>query len=321
MKKFVNIIILSSVFLILAGMIMFVIVLSVNKWDFGKFSIGSVSTNTYQIEEEFSNIMIEETTSDIDFVYVEDGNCKVVAKEYSKVSHLVEVTDGTLTIKEDDQRKWHEKLFNFSDTKVTVYINQKVLNNLTIDTETGDVDINNKFTFSNILINGSTADVELYATTLESVLINLDTGDIEVSNTSCGNMDLKVSTGDIEIENLNCLNKLKITVSTGDVEIENVSCKDFSSDGSTGRITLNNVLVNNNMNIKRDTGDVRLNKCDAGSIDIETSTGDVRGTLLSNKIFNVDTDTGKKKVPESISGGICKIITDTGDIIIEIVNN
>lgn len=321
MKKLVNVIILSSVFLILAGMIIFVIVLSVNKWDFGKFSIGSISINTYQIEEEFSDIMIEETTCNIDFVYVENDTCKVIAEEYSNILHLVEVTDGTLTIKEDDQRKWHEKLFNFKDTKLTIYINQKVLNKLTIDTETGDIDVANNFTFSSVSISGTTADVEFYATISDSLLIHLDTGDIEVSDISCGNMDLKVSTGDIEIENLNCSNELKIVVSTGDVELNNVTCKDFTSDGSTGRITLNSVLVDNNMNIKRDTGDVKLNKCDAGNIDIETSTGDVKGTLLTNKIFNVDTDTGRKKVPESISGGNCKIITDTGDIIIEIVNN
>ena len=74
------------------------------------------------------------------------------------------------------------------------------------------------------------------------------------------------------------------------------------------------------MNIKRDTGDVKLDKCDANNIIIETSTGDVTGTLLSNKKFIVETSTGYKKVPESITGGICTITTSTGDVVIDVVN-
>ena len=57
---------------------------------------------------------------------------------------------------------------------------------------------------------------------------------------------------------------------------------------------------------------------DAASIFVETDTGDVKGSLLSEKIFIINTDTGKKEVPESTTGGRCKITTDTGDIKITI---
>ena len=40
--------------------------------------------------------------------------------------------------------------------------------------------------------------------------------------------------------------------------------------------------------------------------------------LISDKVFFVKTDTGKVKTPQSVSGGKCEIITDTGDVIVDI---
>ena len=57
---------------------------------------------------------------------------------------------------------------------------------------------------------------------------------------------------------------------------------------------------------------------DAEELFIKTDTGDVTGTLLSAKEFVYETDTGRVKLPETTTGGKCEIITDTGDIHIEI---
>ena len=57
---------------------------------------------------------------------------------------------------------------------------------------------------------------------------------------------------------------------------------------------------------------------DADSILIKTSTGNVKGTLLSEKVFSAESDTGRVSIPKSYSGGECDISTSTGDIKIEI---
>ena len=59
---------------------------------------------------------------------------------------------------------------------------------------------------------------------------------------------------------------------------------------------------------------MKFDGCDAGELLVHTDTGDVSGSLLSEKIFIVRTDTGKISVPASVSGGRCEITTDTGDI-------
>ncbi|MBO5374250.1 MAG: DUF4097 family beta strand repeat protein, partial [Clostridia bacterium] len=109
-----------------------------------------------------------------------------------------------------------------------------------------------------------------------------------------------------------------ISVSTGKTYLTNVACQSIISSGSTGDISLKNALAVGKFSIERSTGDVTLESSDAGEIFIETDTGDVEGTLLSDKVFIINTDTGKKDVPNTITGGRCEITTDTGDIKIKI---
>ena len=111
---------------------------------------------------------------------------------------------------------------------------------------------------------------------------------------------------------------MRVLVSTGKAQLRNVRCQSFLSTGDTGDLLLDQVIVSEKLSAERSTGDVKLDHCDAGEINIVTDTGDVSGSLLTEKIFIVRTDTGDIDVPRSASGGICEIKTDTGDIMINI---
>ena len=63
---------------------------------------------------------------------------------------------------------------------------------------------------------------------------------------------------------------------------------------------------------------MEFNHCDAETICVNTDTGSVTGTLLTDKVFIIETDTGSVNVPKSITGGRCEITTDTGNIRITI---
>ena len=63
---------------------------------------------------------------------------------------------------------------------------------------------------------------------------------------------------------------------------------------------------------------MEFNNCDAETIYVNTDTGSVTGTLLTDKVFIIETDTGSVDVPKSITGGRCEITTDTGNIRITI---
>ena len=66
--------------------------------------------------------------------------------------------------------------------------------------------------------------------------------------------------------------------------------------------------------IKRSTGDIRFDNSDATEIFVETDTGNVTGSLLTDKVFITQTDTGNVNVPKTVTGGRCEITTDTGNI-------
>ena len=93
-----------------------------------------------------------------------------------------------------------------------------------------------------------------------------------------------------------------------------LSCDKLDIKISTGKTKLTNVLVSNDFTLDGTTGDLLLDGFDALNMDIKINTWDVKGTILTTKIFDVESRTGRVRVPESSSGGKCKIRTGTGDI-------
>ena len=271
--------IFSSLALLLSGLMIFVIAMSVNGWDFNKLSTTEYQTNTHEISQDFSEILIDTNTADVVFLKATDGKTKVVCYEEESLCHAVQVENGKLTIRKTDTKKWHQYIgFHFESPKISVYLPQTAYASLSIETDTGDVALDG-FTF-------------------EKLAVETDTGDIRLKNLSANAVNLSVETGDIELYNLTC-SSLRVESDTGDVE-------------------LTKVVANESFVIETDTGDVSFARCDAKNIFIETDTGDVEGTLLSGKSFTAISRTGDVEVPPSATDGRCEIRSDTGDIEIEI---
>ena len=81
---------------------------------------------------------------------------------------------------------------------------------------------------------------------------------------------------------------------------------------------MSNVVAEELLSLDVHTGSISFDGCDAAEIRMTTSTGDVKGSLLSGKIFTVKTETGSIDVPDSTGGGSCKVTTTTGSIKIKI---
>ena len=251
-------------------------------------------TETYNIDEPYTDIKIE--GKDLDVIINSSNNeNKVVYSENKKVTIETNVIDGVLTIKQNDNRKFYDMLFNFSDFEVNLYLTEELINSLNIKGQVGDIEINKGFTFSNVGISNSTGDVEFKSNVKNNLSISNSTGDIEVENSNVGgSLNIETRTGDIELSNTNC-NELDIKVSTGDTELVNtLVTTDFKMEGSTG--------------------DVRFDEFDASNIEVSVGTGNVKGTIKSSKIFIAKSETGSVSVPETVIGGVCKITTSTGNI-------
>lgn len=301
--------------LVLVGCIIFTGIMAALQWDFTKLSSAEYETSRYQIKESFRNIRIAVDTADITFVPSDNSEASVVCHEQKNMKHLVTVEDNTLVIEIVDTRKWYEYIgINFSTPKITVSLPQGEYGTLLAESDTGDVEIPKEFTFESIDISESTGNVKNYASASEVIKIKTSTGSICVENVSANMLDLSASTGEITASKLTCEGDVKIDVSTGKTNLSHIKCASVIARGSTGDISLKNVVASEKFSIERSTGDVKFDSCDAGEIFVETDTGDVTGSLLTDKMFFAETDTGRVDVPKSTAGGRCEITTDTGDI-------
>ncbi len=292
-------ILITAAVITVIGAVIFVCAMSAASWDFTVLGSAETVTNTYNINESFSEISIDTQTADILFVLSEDGKCVVECKEKENVTNSVSVENGKLVIKTVDSRKWYEHVgFDVGKETITVFLPQNEYASLRIKESTGDIKVPEGFVFGNADISLSTGDVTFSAEVKEKLKIKSSTGDVRISKTSASVLDVSVTTGDVTVTDL-----------TGD---------DFTFSGSTGDLRLKNAVFTGKMNIKSSTGDVSFDRCDAAEIYAKTSTGDVKGTLASEKIFITDTSTGSVKVPKTASGGKCEITTSTGDIKIDV---
>ena len=317
MKRSAKIWLIVAASLTALGLLAIAFSIAASGFDFSRFGTTEYETNSYEIEETFRDISIKTNTSDVIVKRSDDETARVVCREESKIKHNVSVEDGALIIEMVDARKWYEHInvgINVGNTSITVYLPDGAYGDLTVRVDTGDTEIQKDILFEDIDVDSDTGDVSSYAWATGTLKIKTTTGDITVGDLFAGNIDLAASTGKMTVKDVNCAGEIKQKSSTGKAFFENVNCQSMTSVASTGDISLTAVKVDELLDIERSTGDVRFDGSDAAEIVIETDTGDVMGSLLSDKIFFVTTDTGDVDVPESLSGGKCKVTTDTGDV-------
>lgn len=318
MKKKERIWLAAAAALIVLGGIIFGGAMTVLKWDFTKLSAVRYETNRYEMGENdgaFENISITAGTADVLLLPAEGDLCTVECYEREKVRHTVTVKDGTLTVEVTDTRKWYEHIgICFGTPRVTVYLPKEMYGMLAVKVATGGVRIEKGLGFKSIDVAASTGDVTCHASADEGIKIKTSTGRIHTEGLTAASLDLSVTAGGVTVKDIACAGGVTVKVSTGKARLTGVTCNSFTSNGNTGELSLTDVIAVGALSVTRSTGDVRLEGCDAAELYIETDTGDVTGSLLSEKVFIVHTDTGKKEVPDTIHGGRCKITTDTGDI-------
>lgn len=285
-----------AVILVLIGLGLLTFAMASSGWDITKLDTTVYETKTYEIGEDFRDLAIYTDTADLVFVQSEDGTCKVVCHEESKVKHEVSVQSGTLTIQVKNEKEWFDFIdLGLENTKITIYLPNAEYGTLQVNGTTGDVQLSHDFRF-------------------EQVNISVSTGHIHLDNVSAKMIELSASTGNIIAAGIACEGDVAVYVSTGRVELSDVACKNVKSTGSTGDLSLKRVLAEEGIRIERSTGDVTFDGSDAAEIFVRIGTGDVKGSLLTGKTFLVETRTGSIEVPQSVIGGTCEIKTSTGDV-------
>lgn len=311
--------IVAALILLGTGVVICGIALVATGFDFGRLSTGKYVTNTHTIEDEFQDIQVNLDTEKVVFSPSDDGSCRVVCFEEEKDPCNVRVDGQTLVIDKPNKHNWRLNFgFGLESPEVTIYLPEKTYRELSVDVDTGNVIIPRDFSFETITATLDTGDISCEASATGNIKLDTDTGHISVSGVDALSMELSSDTGSMDVSDISLSEDLRIKEQTGDVTMVNVSCRNFISNGDTGMLAMTNVVASGEFNLQRDTGDIKFDGCDAETIYMETDTGDVTGSLLTEKVFITDSDTGRVDVPKTITGGRCEITTDTGNIRIEI---
>ena len=274
----------------------------------------NLEEKTISVSEDFNSISIISDTADITFLPANDGKFKAVSSNHKDIDYTANVVDDTLKLEADDNRNFFARMFGTKTKTLTVYLPKSVYNSLTIENSTGDINISNEFSFNSIDIDCSTGDVKIENIRCGSLDIEVSTGDITLNNISAdGNINLTTTTGDINARDITCFDFIT-DITTGDTTASSIYCTAFTSTGTTGNLSISDLIASGSIFVERTTGNVSMNRCDASEITLETNTGDVTGSLLSPKVFIYKTSTGDVSLPQTTTGGTCKINTSTGDI-------
>ncbi len=295
MKKCTKVAIITALSLIIAGILIFTATMFTLGFDFSKLDNSKYTTNTYEYSDLIRSIYIDVDTTDVTILPASDNVLKVVCFEKEDAPHSVTIVNNALKIN-NQEKKWYEyiSVANIERAKITLYVPDANYSTLSVETDTGDITIND-ITFS------------------DEISAECHTGEIYISNPKTNKLSAEATTGHITIENV-----------TPTVIIENnndeystlisINPMNIDAETSTGDITFRNVRTGGNITAEASTGDIKFEKSDAENIHTETSTGDITGFIISEKTFKAHSSTGKVNVPETTGDGVFEAETSTGDI-------
>ena len=281
MKKSV---VITSILLIIAGFITFIVSFSTTGFDWkslsneGEYTLKTVS---YDVCEK---IEVDITTEDMKIISSSDEKINITYYENNFHKYTLNLKDSKLSFEEKERENFFNfnifNFFNYIEYPIVIAIPETFIGSLDLDITTADVYID---------IDNQLKDVE----------IELSTGDLTVKNLKADNLYVEQTTGDIDIYNVSINNQYCQKITTGDSQIEN--------------------LKSNVAKIKSTTGDIEFNNIDANELYIEATTGDVEGKLnykISEYTITSDTTTGDNNLPKFYKEGskILNIKTTTGDI-------
>lgn len=315
MKRGKIIAILAAVACIVAGLVLCFTAFAAMDFDIMEMNTMNFVTNTYTIEDTFSNLSVKAAECSVTLLPSEDGSCRVVCTEGDKIFHTVAVRNGTLTIDRTDNRKWYERIgVYWGEMKLVIYLPESAYETLSVKTASGDIDVPAGFSFADAEVKSASGDIRFCASVAGDLSAEAISGDVYVSDMQPKNLRVQSTSGDVKAERMKVDAEFFVKTVSGEIGLFDVSCGIFTAESTSGNVKTTGLLVAETLRIQTVSGDVRLQSSDADRLWISTVSGDVNGSLLTEKNFKTKTASGSVHVPSGTSGGICEVKTTSGDI-------
>lgn len=301
MKSSTKALLITGSLLLLAGILMVAVsslFLSFNVTGEYPFSF---SQKEEYLEDSFSDIFIKTTQFDVTIHPSAEDSPRIRYPNSKDFSVSLEIENNTLTLRETDHRIWYRRIFNLAylSGQVELYLPSDDYQSLSIRSASGDITIEKGFSFDQL--------------TLHAV-----SGSLDVTMVDADSVDCSTTSGNITLRNTKVTENIKLKTVSGDIEIGTALCNSLSASATSGDIELIALQAEKLLDTKAVSGSIRLSGCDADDIALKTTSGSIRGTILSEKIFEAHSTSGSITLPPDGPGGICKVQTTSGNIHLEI---
>lgn len=256
-------------------------------------------TKSFDINERFSDIEIEDVECGIKIQRSPDNRCRVICpmRADGSVYRTAEVNSGVLRIERHDKGKLFS-FFSLPSADIEVYLPEGEYGKLTAYSTSGKITVDEGLCFESVRLESVSGSIETYSDVKDELRAESTSGRVTVENASP--------------------EKLTAKSKSGRVALSHIRSDDISVSSVSGKIELTDVIAAFSLYAENVSGGAELDGCDADKIKIESTSGSVKGTLLSDKIFTARSASGSVDVPRSASGGECEISTTSGSIRIEI---
>ena len=179
-----------------------------------------LETNEYEIKENFKDIKITTDTADIQFILSENPSSFIVCEEEKNANHSVTVKENTLRIEIVDDQKWYEDIgIKLRTPKITVYLGKSEYSNISLETDTGNILLDNIITTGKLAIKTDTGNVKFEACDASEVIIKTETGNVTGSFLTDKVVFAKSDTGKIDIPKVIADEKCEVITDTGNIKI------------------------------------------------------------------------------------------------------
>ena len=212
------------------------------KWyEYIGINLNSPSITVYLPEDEYSSVVIDESTGDINI----PSNFKFNSLDLSLSTGDVVLGAST------------EQLCKISLSTGDLTVKDAHVGSLDISLSTGDVDI---------------SDTSI----TDSFTISLTTGDVTLTNVTCKDFTSTATAGDLSLCSVVSSGKISVVTTTGNVILSASDAEELIIETSTGDVT--GTLLSEKIFISStSTGKIDIPKTASGGIcEITTSTGDIK---------------------------------------------
>ncbi len=273
----------------------------------GMFLKDGVNTKYVIIADTVRNIKIDVSSEDVKIVPTNKSQCRILYPDDESVKYEADLDGDTVTItaeKEDDILNFFAgAVYDHVTIELPIYDGY----NIEVNTASGKIDVSLTSENGSIKFSSSSGEIEFFGAA-KDISVKTESGDIEFhgAKAASGNIKIESSSGEVDVENVEC-DMLSVITKSGDADVSGIKSM------HAGQLSSFAVYI------ETQSGEVSIEDVFAPATSIITGSGDVEGEIRDEYIFQVNSRSGRIRVPQSSLNAkyLLKIETGSGDIEIE----